>query len=245
MNRFALLALVLSASLSVSRSALAQQPTPPPPPPPQPTQSPMVAADVEPAEQGGHVRWGVNARIGAFLPQTSVVFGLEGRVGYSFNPYFALYGETGFVAGFGVGATVAPGATGGSGTLNGIAIWHVGVNAEATIADHFYIAAGPQFVYGGWGGVTGGGSVNGQTFVRTVASGGVMPGLDMKLGFMTGKLRPNGGRRGFSIGVQTMLLFQFNAIYASALIGGGAQFDISQSFLLGVTPMLMLGYDSL
>lgn len=235
MHRPALGALILLSSFA----ALAQQAVSPPPPPP-----PQQSADAPAEDEGGRVRWGVNAQLGAFFPATSVVFGLEGRVGYQFSPLFAVYGDIGGVGGFGIGASAS--SSGASATVSLTSFWHLGVNAELTLGDHFYVAAGPHFASAAWGTITATGGTSGGSGSLGAAYG-PMPALDVRLGFMTGAKRPGGGRRGFSIGLDAMTLFAFNGITATASgndMGGGASIE-RRGLVVGIAPTLTLGFDSM
>jgi hypothetical protein len=190
----------------------------------------------------GRVRWGVNARAGAFLPYTSVIVGLEGRAGYQFSSAFALYGDFGVVGGLGVGANIT--ASGGSGTLNLASWWHLGVNAELTLFDHLYLAAGPHLVSAAFGSATGSGSSAGGS--GTVGGAvGLMPALDVRLGFMTGATRPDGRRRGFSIGADLMVLFASTARVSGSGSAQGFNAEVTRDSVTGFAPTLTLGYDAL
>jgi hypothetical protein len=208
-----------------------------------------MAADAPQEDEGERaapvrVRWGVNAKLGAFVPQTAVVFGIEARAGVQLGPLFALYADLGSTGGFGIGAQVSPSGT-ASGTLNLVGFWHLGVNAELMLGDHFYLALGPHFASASWMGATATASSSGGS-ATAMAAVGPMPALDFRLGFMTGAKRPNGARRGFSIGLDVMTLFAFNALYGAASgSGSGGSAEGTRGLAVGVTPTLTLGFDAM
>lgn len=202
-----------------------------------------VAQQVEDAPlEHGHVRWGLDARVGAFVPYTSVIVGLEGRAGYQFTSFFALYGDAGVVGGLGVGANVTP--SGASGTLNAVSWWHLGVNAELCLGDHFLIAAGPHLASAAFGSATGSGSAAGGSGSLGGAVG-VMPALDARIGFVTGARRPDGRHHGFSIGVDVMALFASTMRASGTGNAQGFSAEVTRGNVIGLAPTLTLGFDSL
>jgi hypothetical protein len=231
--------LIFSALFFSSLSALAQ--TPPPPPPPS-----AYAADapVE-REEEGRIRWGVNAQLGVFLPQTAVMFGAQGRVGYQFSSLLAVYGDIGADVGIGIGGSVSPsGAT--SASINIVTYWKLAALAELTLGDHFNVAAGPLIASGAWAGISAAASNSGAT-QSTVVAGGWMPGVDARLGFGFGSKNPHTGRRsGFNIGLDFVVLFSPNSLYTHTEAGaGGASVEVQNSGLaVGFVPTLTLGYDA-
>lgn len=232
--------LVTAVVLLSSFSALAQ--TPPPPPPPS-----AYAADapVEREEQG-RVRWGVNAQLGLFLPQTAVMIGAQGRVGYQFSRLLAIYGDIGANVGFGIGGSVSrSGAVQGS--INIVTYWKLAALAELTLGDHFNVAAGPLIASGAWAGISAGADASGSANQTTVVAGGWMPGLDARLGFGFGSRNPNTGRRsGFNIGLDFVVLFAPNSLYTRTEAGaGGASVEVkSNGLAVGFVPTLTLGFDA-
>jgi hypothetical protein len=188
------------------------------------------------------VRWGVDARVGAFVPYTSVIVGLEGRAGYQFSPLFALYANGGVVAGLGVGANVTP--AGASATLNAVTWWQLGVNAELTLFDHLVLAAGPHLVSAAFGSATGSGSASGGAGSLGGAVG-LMPALDARIALVTGARRPDTRRHGFSIGVEVMAVFASTARASGSGTSQGFSAEVTRGSVVGLAPMLTLGFDSL
>jgi hypothetical protein len=196
-------------------------------------------------ESAGRVRWGVNAQLGTLIPGPMVAFGVDGRVGWTFNRMFALYGTFGYAAGAWIGGSFS--GSGGSVTASGLGNWYLGVNGEMNLGDLFFVAAGPGIGSGGWATVGVGADSSGSATQRATAASGILPSLDLKLGFGFGKRNPETGRRGgFTLGIDARLLFAPNSVFAeqSASGGGASQTVETRGMAVGLVPMLMLGYDS-
>jgi hypothetical protein len=234
--------MIRSTSLAlalVSLSALAQAEGPPPPPPPPPP--PMVDTPMEEEADVGRVRWGINAQLGAFLPQPAVMFGLEGRVGYQLSRMLGFYFNLGGAVG--VGFTASSTSTSSSASLNVVAYWTVGFLGELTFFDHLFLALGPTLADGAWAGVAASANTGGTSSTTVVATAGFMPALDFKVGFGLGGRNARTGRRNhFTLGVDVLVLFAPNATYVRSTNGGA---DVTTHGLaVGLVPTLMLGYDA-
>jgi hypothetical protein len=228
---------LLMAALVSSFTALAQDMAPPPPPPP----------DAPEAEEQGRVRWGVDGQIGVLLPQTTVTFGAEGRVGYQINRTFGAFVNGGATFGFGVGGSLNPnGAVSTSLSIAGW--WKLGVLGEMTLFDRLSIAAGPAIANGGWAGVLAtANSTNSSSSTTGVVAGGFMPALDLKVGLNLGHRNERTGRRsGFNIGLDVLFLFAPNAAYTKVTADsmGGSVTANTTGLAVGVMPALTLGYDA-
>jgi hypothetical protein len=229
---------LLMAALVSSFTALAQDMAPPPPPPP----------DAPVAEEEGRVRWGIDGQIGVLLPQTTVTFGAEGRVGYQVNRTFGVFVNGGATFGFGVGGSVNPNGT-TSASISVAGWWKLGVLGEVTLFDRLSFAAGPAIADGGWAGVaaTASNTNGGSASTTTVVAGGFMPALDLKVGLNLGRRNERTGRRsGFNIGLDLLVLFAPNAAYTKVTgdsMGGSVTANTS-GLAVGVMPALTLGYDA-
>jgi len=195
--------------------------------------------DAPTIEEEGRVRWGINAQVGAFLPQTAVMFGVEGRVGYQFDRLLAVYLNLGGAVGLGLSASST--STGASASASVVAYWTAGILGELTLFDHLVLAAGPALADGAWAGAVASSSAAG-TSTSSVTSAGFMPALDFKLGVGLGGRRPHGRRSHFTLGVDLLVLFSPNAQYTTTPSGGSG--TVTHGLAVGFAPTLMLGYDA-
>jgi hypothetical protein len=115
-----------------------------------------------------------------------------------------------------VGAGVSADANNASAT--GLALYGMGIIADATLADLVYFAGGPELLLGGVG--TAAASSNGTA--SGSASTGPFFSLAARTGFAFGSKRPD-RRKAFTVGLDAHVVFA----------GGTA-----------VLPMLALGYES-
>lgn len=234
----------------VSASAFAQE-TPPPPPPQPAADQPVMAANptIMPTEMvsdpGGRVRWGVSGNLGWHLPYSAFTIGAEGRIGYQVSNLFGAYAILGVTGGFGFGGTAT--TTGGSVSVTGLSRWYVGGIAEIMLGDLFYVGAGPVLANGAMGivglsaGTTGGG-------ISAVVDGGLMPGLDIRLGLGLGRPKgpPSFRRGGFNLGVNVLMLLHPDTTVTRVQgdVNGGSISVDTKELVFTATPMLMLGYDA-
>jgi hypothetical protein len=190
-----------------------------------------VTSDVpQEAVDSSRVRWGVNAAFGSFLSAGAVDFGVSARVGMQLNSLLAIYGDFGYIAGIGFGAS------GAGASVSGVGMWHVGPTAEATFGK-FFAAGGLMVAGGGWASVSASTAGSGQA----IAAGGIMPGMNLRTGFTFGSPQPSGRRSGFTLAVDLKIL---NAGVTSASAGAGGATVAAGDRIWGVTPMLVLGYDA-
>lgn len=234
----------------VSASAFAQESPPPPPPPPQPVDvapptrpmdSPMVEED-----PGGRVRWGVSGNLGWHIPQSAFTFGAEGRIGYQISNIIGAYAIVGGTVGLGIGGSGS--ATGASVSITALSYYYFGAIAEFMFGNLFYVGGGPVLANGGLAGFTANGGTTGGGFT-TVADGGLMPGLDLRLGLGLGRQNPAPSfrRGGFNLGFNALILLHPDTVVgrAQADSSGNVGVEVKTNELtVTVTPMLMLGYDS-
>jgi hypothetical protein len=227
---------LLAASLLCSLASFAQEVVAAPPP---------ADVPVSEAPELGRLRYGADTNIGVFLPQTAVMIGAEGRLGYQFNRTYALYANLGLQVGLGIGGSVS--STGASASINIVSFWHLGVLGEMSLADHLTLAAGPVLASGAWAGIAASGNSTTGSSATEVVAGGMMPGLDFKVGFSPAPRDPVTGRRqGFTIGLDAMLLFAPNSVYVHTEAGtnGSAGAEVRTSGLaVGFVPTLTLGYE--
>lgn len=240
MNR----ALALVVSWCVFSMAYAAEPTPPPPPPPPPPAEVATTPVAEPVaadhSDEGRLRWGANGQLGWFIPQPMFTYGVEGRIGWSFNRLLAAYVQLG--AGSGLYFGVTPGNGGSSVSLAVMSQWYVGVMGELNLSDLFFVAFGPGIGRFSLAGVTVTANNSGAS-EQVRALGGWTPSLDLKFGFTFGKRNPESGRRGgFTLAVDLRAVFPTDSVYVS--VGSmGQQVEVHRVGF-GLIPMLVLGYDS-
>jgi hypothetical protein len=123
--------------------------------------------------------------------------------------------------------------------------WHLGAMAEGTFGDHFFVAGGPMLFNGAWTSVSQSGGTGGASQSVVVAGGGILPGADLRLGFNFGHPQPSGRRSGFTIGLDVKILSApVTSVSQSAGTGGASQSVNIGDHQLGITPMLMLGYEA-
>lgn len=236
--------LLLVAALA-STAALAQE-TPPPPPPPQPV---VQAAPAEPeVDQGGRVRWGLNANLGWHIPSPALTLGAEGKIGYVFSNLFNAYAVVGGTFGLGFGVTSS--VQGASVSATVLSYYYFGAIAELMFGNLFYVGAGPIFASGAYVGTSVGADASGVAQVQGIVAAGFKPGVDLRLGL--GFSRPNAAkgfrRGGFNIGLDAMLILHPNSIISTVKADGpngsaGASVDTT-GLTASLVPMLTLGYES-
>ncbi len=231
-------AMVVAALIGISGSAYAQEMGAEAPPPPPPADTPAA----EPASSGMRVRWGVNGAIGYFIPASALDFGANARVGVQLSNMLGAYLDFGYVAGIGLGGSVS--STGGSLSVSGVGFWHLAPTVELDLGK-FFVAGGPMLANGGWGQITQGADTSGNVVQNVVATSGLMYGVDLRTGLTFGSTQPSGRHGGFTLGLDFKLMA---ARVASVSQGAGAG-GVSQSVktgdtVIGMTPMLVLGYDA-
>ncbi len=169
-------------------------------------------------------RGGVSAFGGAYVfGGYGIPFGgVEGRLGVQIKDWVAVYAEPAVLLGFQIGQKSA----------GAIARVSLGVIPEFTVADLWFIGAGPEAyaVIGGSADSNGG----------VVFGGGSVIGVDFRTGFAFGSKRP-GRRKCFTIAFDGRLdFFHDRALTAqtngtTTQLGGG----------VGFAPALSLGYDAM
>ncbi len=179
-------------------------------------QVPEVAAT---PDEAARLRAGVSLATGVFLAGATPELDLTARAGVQLTRRWALVGEAGLTWGL-------PKETG-----TFLAYGHLGVLAEATFADRYFIAAGPLVAFGLWSAPTGTASAS--------AAAGLFPGVDLRLGAGFGSRDDSGRRHQFTVGLDAKLMIAGAAVSASsatapATIGPG----------LGTSLILFLGYEA-
>jgi hypothetical protein len=227
---------VLCTCSSMARVASAQGPA-------------TVGLDADSGQSTGLLlRWGVTGNSGYFAPAKAVDFGVDARLGVQMNELLGLYLNVGYVSGIGLGGAVSQ--NGAAISISGVGITYLAPMAELDLG-HFFVAGGPMLANGGWGQVAEGADSSGNAYQYAVAAGGWMPGVEARLGFVFGDPTPtphNGfavARGGFTLALDLKVL-SASVTSASQQAGQGSA---SQSInvgdhVLGVTPMLVLGYDA-
>jgi hypothetical protein len=159
------------------------------------------AQDVEqPDAASARIRWGLALGGGPMVGGYSGgAGGIEGRIGAQLSPMFAVYAQPLLLLGAGLSAS----AHGASAT--GLAVAGVGVLADLTLADLFYLAAGPEVLLGVIG--TGAASVQGaESSASASAATGPFFGITARAGFAFGSKRPS-RRKAFTVGLNLHAIF--------------------------------------
>jgi hypothetical protein len=165
----------------------------------------------EPSES--RFRWGISAAGGPLLGAYSGgAGGIDARFGMQMSPLLGLYAQPILMAGAGVSGS----AKGASAT--GLGLYGLGAMVDTTLANLFYVAGGPELLFGAVG--TAAANANGSTSAS--ASTGPFFSLAARTGFAFGSMRPD-RRKAFTLGLDLHVVF-----------AGGA----------AVLPMLGLGYEA-
>lgn len=191
-------------------------------------------------EDGPRFRGGVSGSIGAFVPGPIVMLGAEGRFGYQIDDMLAVYGGINAMAGLGFG--VGSDEDGTSATISAGAA--VGVHAmfEATFADVFFVAAGPQLLYGSF--------VSESLYTDGASAGteasvfyGPMPGLKFRVGVGFGSDAPS-RRKQFTIAFDGSVVFGEHIRVEERTNGSSGTVAVSDGIAVGFLPTLSLGFDA-
>src|SRR5205085_7301788 len=115
-----------------------------------------------------------------------------------------VYADFGYQGG--VGFLASYNGTSQSYSVSAMGFWHVAPMVEADFHT-FFIAAGPMFGSGGWTQTSETFDVNGNVSQYVLATGGFLPGIDIRTGFTFGQLFPNGMLSGFTLGIDLKMIF--------------------------------------
>lgn len=239
---------LVAALVVVPSTALAQEA-----PPAESTEAAAPAAPATPAPASqpppeppndGHFRWGLSPLFGTFFPgPTTVALGFEVRLGWAFNQTVTVYGNGVAVGGFGFGADADD--KGGSIGISAISFWQLGANIDALLAGPLFAGGGVGIGKAGWGVLEAHGSDT-SAGAHTIAAGGFAPSLDGRIGISTGSPNPQTGKRtGFYLALDVRVLFAPNATETrqEANASGSQQSVVTDTFAVGVSPMLHIGFD--
>jgi hypothetical protein len=138
--------------------------------------------------------------------------GIDARFGMQLDPMFAVYGQPILLAGAGAQADLE----GASATA--LALYGVGALADLTLIDMFYVAAGPELLFGGMGEA----EVTTGATARAEASTGPFFGLALRTGFAFGSVGPE-RRQAFTVGLDMHVVLANEA---------------------AILPLIALGYES-
>jgi hypothetical protein len=241
---------VFTLTMGFSLTASAQPATAVTPPPESAPESAPATSNAAaptappPAPDGGHFRWGLSPMAGTFFPgPTTIAFGIEGRVGYAFNQTVTAFGSLGAVGGVGFGGSAS--STGASASVSAVSYWYLGANVDALVAGPLFVGGGAAIGRGGWGVVSAAASSSGGS-QEVIAAGGLMPQFNARLGLATGTPSPTTGKRsGFSVALDLRVLVAPDSVSTkqSAGAGGATQSVTTNTTEIGISPMLMLGYE--
>lgn len=166
----------------------------------------------EPEVSTSRFRWGISGAGGPLMGGYSGgAGGIDARFGWQFDSLFGLYAQPMFLLGAGASADV----DGASAT--GMALFGVGALADATLGDLFYVAAGPELLFGAIGEAS-------ASSTSASASGAEGPffSLAARAGFAFGSKRPD-RRSAFTVGLHLHTVFANEA---------------------AILPLVALGYES-
>jgi hypothetical protein len=165
----------------------------------------------EPSES--RFRWGISGAGGPMLGGYSGgAGGIDARFGMQMSQLLGLYAQPIVLVGAGVSAD----AHGASAT--GLALYGMGAMVDTTLANMFYLAGGPELLFGAVG--TAAAGSNGSASAS--ASTGPYFSLAGRAGFAFGSARPE-RRKAFTVGLDMHVVFAGSA---------------------AVLPMLGLGYEA-
>ncbi len=212
----------IAALMLVSGLAMAQEAAPPPA-----------------AESQMRFRIGISGGGGVFIPGTIVTFQTPSfRIGMQINELLGVYADTGLTWGFGFGASST--STSASVSVAAVGYWHAGLAGELTFGDMFFVAAGPMIAGGGWTSLGEYVDASGNAQIGAVAAGGYMPGAIVRLGVGFGAPKATGRRNQFTIAIDTKIMF---TTVTSASVGTGGTAVKTGDSIVGIAPLLMLGWD--
>jgi hypothetical protein len=208
----------------------------PPPPPPYGYYVPL------PTVFHPHVRWGIDGKTGYFHPASALIFGTSARVGAQVLRWLGLYADFGYTGGVGFGASFN--GTSEAFSVSALGFWHVAPMIEADF-ENFFVAIGPMFGSGGWTqSYESFDYDSGNVSQYVLATGGFLPGIDIRTGFTFGRLFPNGTLGGFTLGIDLKMIFgRVTQVAQTAGMSGVSQNIRSGDHVLGLSPMLVMGYD--
>lgn len=162
-------------------------------------------------------RWGITGGGGPMVGGYSGFgVGLEARFGMQFTPLLGVYAQPTLLAGAGARADID------SAEATGVALYGLGVLAEADLMDLFFVGAGPELLGGGFASAQVSASESGANGNLEAATGPFF-GVATRAGLVLGSSSPT-HRGGFSLGIDWHFLF------------------VSDDVLM--MPMVFLGYDS-
>ncbi len=191
-------------------------------------------------EDGPRFRGGVSGSLGAFVPGPIVMLGAEGRFGYQIDDMMAVYGGINAMAGLGFGVGVEEDQTSASISAGAA----VGVHAmfEGTFGDVFFLAAGPQILYGSF--------VSESFYTDGAAAGteasvfyGPMPGLKFRIGVGFGSDAPR-RRKQFTLAFDGSLIFGERLLVEESATTTSGTVTVSDGIAVGFLPTLSLGFDA-
>jgi hypothetical protein len=163
-------------------------------------------------------RWGISGFGGKYFVggQSGTLYGIDMRFGAQINQMFAVYGSPIILGGAGVSGTNS--STGSTASVNAFALYGIGALFDVTLEDMVYLAAGPEVLSGGGGGINAKSDGSGNVS----AEAGTFLGVEGRAGLAFGSIKP-ARRKCFTIGVDLHAVFMNKTV---------------------VFPVLTLGYDS-
>ena len=142
-------------------------------------------------------RWGIAANGGPMVGSYSGgAGGIDARFGMQLSSLLGLYAQPRLL----LGAAASSSATGAS--ASGLALYGMGAMVDATLADMFYFAGGPEVLIGGMASASA--SSNGTT--SESATSGAFFSVAGRAGIALGSARPD-RRKAFTLGLDMHVLF--------------------------------------
>jgi hypothetical protein len=149
-------------------------------------------------------RWGISGFGGPLAGGLSGGHGgIDARLGAQINETVGIYGQPMLLLGAGYGSEAS--ATSASVSASGIALYGIGALVDATFANLFYIAAGPEILHGAMGSASSTVSTTG-TSQSAAGSTGPYFSIATRLGFAFGSMKPK-RRKAFTVGLDMRIIF--------------------------------------
>lgn len=167
--------------------------SPAPAPSAAPTTEPQTSTE---GEEEARFRWGISGFGGPLAGGLGGgAGGIDVRVGAQLSNKFGIYGQP--VVLFGAGADAS---TNGA-SASAVALAGTGVLADLTLADLFYVAVGPEVLFGAMGSASSSATTN-----TASGSSGAHFSVTARAGFAFGSMQPE-RRKAFTVGLDFRTIF--------------------------------------
>jgi hypothetical protein len=165
-------------------------------------------------------RWGISGVGGKYFVSglSGSIYGIETRFGAQINSDIGIYAAPILLVGAGIEASSNTTTGASSAKTSAIALYGVSAIVDYTVADIFFVGAGPELIAGAGGAA----SVKSDGTTSESAEAGTFFGVGARTGLAFGSMQP-ARRKAFTIGVHVHTVF----MHKTTLI-----------------PLLSLGYDA-